>query len=48
MVPQLRSRRARAAALGGAAIATALVPFVPAGVPIVAAAAACVVGWRRP
>jgi 4-azaleucine resistance transporter AzlC len=48
LVPQLRGGRARTAALGGAAIATALVPFVPAGVPIVAAAAACVLGWRRP
>ena len=37
-----------AAALGGAAIALALVPFVPAGVPVIAAClAAVVVGWRR-
>lgn len=35
-----------AAALGGA-IAFALMPFVPVGVPIVAAAAACLLGLRR-
>jgi 4-azaleucine resistance transporter AzlC len=45
LATQLRSRRAVAAALGGATIALVLVPFVPAGVPIVAAAAACLVGW---
>jgi len=47
LVPQLRGRRARAAAVGGAAIATVLIPLVPAGVPIVAAAAAAAAGWRR-
>jgi 4-azaleucine resistance transporter AzlC len=47
LVPQLRTRRAVAAALIGAAIAFVLVPFTPAGVPIVAAVAACAVGWRR-
>lgn len=47
LVPQLRGRRARAAALGGAAIATALIPLAPAGVPIIAAAVAAAVGWRR-
>ena len=35
------------AALFGAAIALALTPFTPAGVPIVAAGAACLVGLRR-
>ncbi len=47
LASQLRSRRACAAALGGAAIAAALTPFVPAGVPIVAATAAILVGRRR-
>ena len=32
----------------GATIALALLPFTPAGVPIVAAATACLIGWRRP
>jgi 4-azaleucine resistance transporter AzlC len=40
LVPQLRSRRALAAALGGAGIALALVPWTPPGVPIIAATAA--------
>jgi predicted branched-subunit amino acid permease len=47
LVPQLRNRTAVAAALGGAAVALALVPVAPAGVPIVAAAAVCLIGWRR-
>jgi branched chain amino acid efflux pump len=47
LVPQVRSRRAAAAALGGGAIALAFIPFVPAGVPIVAATVACLVGWTR-
>ncbi|TML84633.1 MAG: branched-chain amino acid permease [Actinobacteria bacterium] len=47
LAPQLRSRRAVAAAAIGAAIAFALIPFTPAGVPIVAATAGCLVGWRR-
>ncbi|MDX6485941.1 MAG: hypothetical protein QOF43_1094, partial [Gaiellaceae bacterium] len=47
LAAQLRSRRAIAAAVGGAAIAAILTPFTPAGVPIVAATAAIVVGWRR-
>jgi 4-azaleucine resistance transporter AzlC len=47
LVPQLTDRRAGAAALLGAAIALALVPFVPAGVPIIAAAAAAFIGLRR-
>jgi len=36
-----------AAALGGAAIAAALIPFTAPGIPIIAATAAVVVGWRR-
>jgi 4-azaleucine resistance transporter AzlC len=48
LVPQVRSRRALAAALAGGGIALALMPVAPAGVPIVAATAACALGWRRP
>lgn len=47
LVPQLTGRSAIQAAVLGAAIALALVPFTPAGIPIVAAASACLVGWRR-
>lgn len=46
LVPQVTSRRALAAALAGGAIALVLLPFTPAGVPIVAASAACLLGWR--
>ncbi|MBA3330573.1 MAG: AzlC family ABC transporter permease [Actinobacteria bacterium] len=47
LVPQLRTRRALAAALTGAAIACILVPLSSPGIPIVAASAACLLGWRR-
>lgn len=47
VVPQIRERRTLAAALLGAAIALALVPVAPAGVPIIAASAACLLGIRR-
>ncbi len=47
VVPQVRERRTLAAALLGAAIALALVPVAPAGVPIIAASAACLLGVRR-
>jgi 4-azaleucine resistance transporter AzlC len=47
LIPQLRTRVTVAAALGGAAIALALVPFTPAGVPIIAAALASLIGLRR-
>ena len=47
LIPQLRGPRALAAAVAAAAIALALVPVVPPGIPIVAASAACLVGWRR-
>lgn len=47
LVPQLTSRRAVVAALVGAGIAFALLPFTPAGVPIIAASLACLVGLRR-
>ncbi|HEU4448398.1 MAG TPA: AzlC family ABC transporter permease [Gaiellaceae bacterium] len=48
LVPQVRTRPALAAALLGGTIALVLVPFTPAGVPIVAAAVAALLGWRRP
>jgi 4-azaleucine resistance transporter AzlC len=44
---QIEGRHGRTAAVLGAAIALALVPLVPVGVPIVAAAAACLLGLRR-
>ncbi|MBI3647944.1 MAG: AzlC family ABC transporter permease [Actinobacteria bacterium] len=47
LAPQLRGPRPKRAAIAGAAIALALTPVAPAGVPIIAAAAACLVGWRR-
>jgi 4-azaleucine resistance transporter AzlC len=46
LIPMLRTRRAVVAALAGAAIALALVPLAPPGLPIIAAAAACLIGWR--
>jgi len=47
LVPQLRGRRPVQAAVLGAAIALVLTPVAPPGVPIVAAAAACLLGIRR-
>lgn len=44
--PQLRGRPAMTAAGLGAAIALVLIPLTPPGVPIVAAAAACLAGLR--
>jgi 4-azaleucine resistance transporter AzlC len=44
---QLRDRGSVAAAGGGAVIAAALIPSTPAGMPIIAATAAILVGWRR-
>jgi predicted branched-subunit amino acid permease len=41
-------RSALAAALIGAGIALALTPITPAGVPVIAATAGCLVGLRRP
>jgi 4-azaleucine resistance transporter AzlC len=47
--PNLKSTEARVVAVGGAALALALVPIAPPGVPVVAAAAvALVAGLRRP
>jgi branched chain amino acid efflux pump len=48
LIPLLRTRVSIAAALGGAAVALALVPIAPAGIPIVAAAGVCFIGLRRP
>jgi 4-azaleucine resistance transporter AzlC len=45
--PQVRDRTRLLAAVGGAAIALALTPFTSAGVPIVAASLACLIGARR-
>jgi predicted branched-subunit amino acid permease len=42
--PQVRERRPLAAAVLGAAIAIALVPVSPPGVPIIAAAVGCLLG----
>ncbi|MBX5443326.1 MAG: AzlC family ABC transporter permease [Solirubrobacteraceae bacterium] len=43
---QVHDRRGAAAAVLGGAVALALVPFAPAGVPIIAASVACLVGLR--
>jgi 4-azaleucine resistance transporter AzlC len=47
LVPQLRNRRTVQAAVLGAGIALLLTPVAPAGVPIIAASAACLLGARR-
>jgi 4-azaleucine resistance transporter AzlC len=47
LAPQLRAPRAAIAAATGAAIALVLIPITPAGTPIVAASAACLLGLRR-
>ena len=44
---QVRGRTGVAAAIGGALVAAALVPFVPPGVPVVAASVVCLIGLRR-
>ena len=46
-LPYLRERRALQAAALAAAITLVLTPFAPAGVPLVAASAACLLGLRR-
>jgi predicted branched-subunit amino acid permease len=45
--PQARERRAAAAAALGAGIALVTLPVAPLGLPIIAAAAACLLGVRR-
>jgi 4-azaleucine resistance transporter AzlC len=47
LAPQLRGSGPKQAAALGAAIALALTPFTPPGVPIIAASAACTLGWRK-
>jgi predicted branched-subunit amino acid permease len=47
VAPRLRERRALSAAVLGGALAAALIPLVPPGIPIVAASGACLLGWRR-
>lgn len=44
---QVRERRLLLAALAGAAVALAMVPLTPPGVPIVAASVVCLIGLRR-
>jgi len=46
-LPYLRDARSRRAAALAAVITLVLTPFAPAGVPIVAASAACLLGARR-
>jgi len=46
LVGRLRSRQAAVASVLGAAIALTLVPLASPGVPLVAAATACLVGLR--
>ena len=47
LAAQLTERRRTLAAAIGALTAIALIPFTPPGVPIIAATAAVLVGWRR-
>jgi 4-azaleucine resistance transporter AzlC len=47
LLPELRDARSRGVALAGAAIAIALVPVAPAGVPVLAASVAALVGLKR-
>jgi 4-azaleucine resistance transporter AzlC len=47
LISEARSKRARSAAAIGALIALALVPFAPAGVPVLVASAAALIGLTR-
>jgi predicted branched-subunit amino acid permease len=47
LVAEVRDRQTLLAALLGAAITLALMPFAPPGIPVVAAAAAALLGLRR-
>lgn len=47
LVGEVRDRRRLALALAGAAVALVLVPLTPAGVPVLAASTAALVGLRR-
>ena len=46
-VPYLKKPRARRAAALAAVVTLVLIPFAPAGVPIIAASVACLLGLRR-
>lgn len=46
--PRLRSRDAVAIAVVGAVVAVVLSPSMPPGIPVVAAAAACLLAWPTP
>ncbi|HXS44171.1 MAG TPA: AzlC family ABC transporter permease [Solirubrobacteraceae bacterium] len=48
LLEEIRGRRAAAAAVLGGAIVLALMPFAPAGVPVLAATAAALIGLTRP
>jgi 4-azaleucine resistance transporter AzlC len=48
LISEARSKRARSAAALGAVIALALVPFTPAGVPVLVASVAALIGLTRP
>src|SRR4051812_26070431 len=48
LIAELRDRRARIVAVSGAHIALTLVPIAPAGVPVIAASAAALIGLRAP
>jgi 4-azaleucine resistance transporter AzlC len=48
LIAEMRDRRSSAVALTGGLIALALVPFAPAGVPVLAASMAALAGLRRP
>jgi 4-azaleucine resistance transporter AzlC len=48
LVASTKTRREISAAVAGGAVALVLLPFAPAGVPVIAAAAVCLVGLRRP
>jgi len=47
LISEARSRRARSAAALGALIALALVPFTPAGVPVLVASLGALIGLTR-
>jgi 4-azaleucine resistance transporter AzlC len=47
LVPQLSAPRALPTALIAAGVAFVLIPFTPAGIPIIVASAVCLLGWRR-
>jgi 4-azaleucine resistance transporter AzlC len=47
LVAEMRDRRSRLVALAGALIALALVPFAPAGIPVLAASVAALAGLAR-